>query len=183
MGPVLRERSAVLRRLGLAMIVTSALVVSAWGATAGAYSIPNIPTVSTSQSTVDPCGVISITAAAYQPNEQVTLTLDNTSTVLGTATTDANGNLSTTVKIPTGTSDGPHTVVATGTSGDSSTTAIDVEGSCPAVLTASSTSSTPPASGLAFTGADIALMVTVAAAALGVGGLLLLATRRRRVPN
>jgi len=35
-------------------------------------------------------------------------------------------------------------------------------------------------SGLAFTGADIAALVGVGAVALGLGGMLLLATRRRR---
>jgi hypothetical protein len=41
-------------------------------------------------------------------------------------------------------------------------------------------SSTPTSGGLAFTGADIARLVEIAGISLGVGGLLLLATRRRR---
>jgi len=58
----------------------------------------------------------------------------------------------------------------------------------PPVVTRSSTptpSATPspatsPSSPIAFTGAELALMFTIGAIALGVGGLLVLVSRRRR---
>ena len=42
------------------------------------------------------------------------------------------------------------------------------------------TPSTAPSSPLAFTGAELALMFTIGAIAIGVGGMLVLASRRRR---
>ena len=57
----------------------------------------------------------------------------------------------------------------------------------PTVVTPSSTpspstslSTTSPSSPIAFTGAELALMFTIGAIAIGVGGMLVLVTRRRR---
>ena len=52
--------------------------------------------------------------------------------------------------------------------------------SAPSPSTALSTAPTSPSSPIAFTGAELALMFTIGAIAIGVGGMLVLVTRRRR---
>jgi hypothetical protein len=107
------------------------------------------------------------------PNEGITLTLHSTPVVLGTTTASATGTFSTTVTIPSNTTPGAHQIIATGTTGDSAITDITVTG-------ATISTATTTGSGLAFTGADIAIVSAVGAIALGLGGLLVLTARRRR---
>jgi hypothetical protein len=156
----------------------------AWSTAAGADSVSYGPTVTTEITTtsaiVDPCGTTTVSGTGFQPGETVTITLQGA--VIGTATADATGAFSTSVTIPTGTSAGTYTIVSTGSAGDSSSTQLTVgSGTCGTPTpTFTTVSSSTPTSGLAFTGADIARLVEIAGIALGVGGLLLLATRRRR---
>ena len=70
------------------------------------------------------------------------------------------------------------TILATGASGDSGATMIAVDATCGSGL--AFTRDAGAGSGLAFTGADIAALATVGAIALGLGGFLILAGRRRR---
>lgn len=157
----------------------------AWSTMAGADSVSYGPTVTTEITTtsaiVDPCGTTTVSGTGFQPGEAVTITLQGA--VIGTATADATGSFSTSVTIPTGTPAGTYTIVSTGSTGDSSSTQLTVgSGSCgtPTPTFTTVSSSTPTSGGLAFTGADIARLVEIAGISLGVGGLLLLATRRRR---
>ena len=78
---------------------------------------------------------------------------------------------------------GPCTQPTTVTPTTVSTTGTTVTGSSPSSpspSTALSTAPTSPSSPIAFTGAELALMFTIGAIAIGVGGMLVLVTRRRR---
>ena len=66
-------------------------------------------------------------------------------------------------------------------------TSVSSTGTTPTVVTRSSTPSsaapspaTTPSPPIAFTGAELALMFTIGAIAIGVGGMLVLVSRRRR---
>jgi hypothetical protein len=151
------------------------IALLAWSGTAFAYGPTNLTQISTSSAIVDPCGATSVSGSGFQPGETVTLTLGGSNKVVGTVTADPNGSFTTNVTIPSGTSPGNYTITSTGSAGDTSSTTITVgSGGCGQPVLTSSTS------GLAFTGADIALMVVVGGAAIGGGGVLVLASRRRR---
>ncbi len=161
-------------RLAVTSFVVCLAVTAAWSAAAYGYGSTNHTSTSVTNAVVDPCSSTTITGSGFQPSESVTITLIHAPTVLGTATTDSSGSFSASVTIPSGTAPGSYTAVSTGSSGDSASTGLTVgSGGCGVTLATSS-------SGLAFTGADIAAMVGVAAVAIGLGGMLVLVTRRRR---
>jgi hypothetical protein len=154
-----------------------AITLLAWSGTAFAYGPNNLTQLSTSSATVDPCGATTVSGSGFQPGEVVTLRLGSSDAAGGTATADPNGAFSTNLTIPSGTSPGNYTITSHGSDGDTSSTTITVgSGGCGQPVLTSSTS------GLAFTGADIALMVAVGVAAIAGGGLLVLVSRRRREP-
>jgi hypothetical protein len=168
-----------MRRLGVATAAVSLALLIGWSTAAFADYDPNAIGITTSTSATCDNGTLTVNGVNFEPGESVSLTL-NGSVVLGSAVADPNGSFSTTVTIPASTAPGTaYTIVATGTSGDSSSTGITVAATC----TTSGLAFTPSASsgsGLAFTGADIAAMSGVGAVALGLGGFLILAGRRRR---
>jgi hypothetical protein len=138
-----------------------------------AFAYANTPQIATNTSTTPPGGQLLVTGENFVPNELITLVLHSTPVTLGTTTSTATGTFSTEVTIPADTTPGAHTIVATGASGDFATTDITVAATTPIPVTATS-------SGLAFTGADIAALSGVGAVALALGGMLILAGRRRR---
>ena len=119
------------------------------------YATPG-PNVTTSTSSIGPGGSLVVTGSNFVPNEGITLTLYSTPVTLA---------------IPADTVPGGHTIVATGSSGDSASTAITVASAVPVAVTAPT---------LPFTGADIAALASVGAIALALGGMLILTGRRRR---
>lgn len=133
---------------------------------------PNAAVITTSTSVAGPGGSLTVFGSSFVPGETITLVLHSTPVTLGTTTADASGSFSTNVTIPSDTPPGAHKLIATGSSGDSSTTALTVTGGTATVAVA-----TPD---LPFTGADIAAVSGVGAIALALGGVLLLAGRRRR---
>jgi 5'-nucleotidase len=159
-----------MRRIALAGGILA--VGLAIGLASPAFAYAPTTTITTNTSTTTPGGSLIVTGNGFVDNEGITLTLHSTPVTLGTTTASATGSFSTTVTIPSNTDPGTHQIVATGTTGDSASTTIIVAG---AVVGTAATS--PP---LAFTGADIAAVSTVGAIALALGGLLLLANRRRR---
>jgi hypothetical protein len=152
-----------------------AIALLAWSGTAFAYGPNNLTQLSTSSAIVDPCGATTVTGSGFQPGEVVTLTLGTSTATVGTATADPDGTFQANLTIPSGTSPGNYTITSHGSDGDTSSTTITVgSGGCGQPVLSSSTSP------LAFTGADIALMVVVGGAAIAGGALLVLASRRRR---
>jgi len=138
---------------------------------------PNAIGITASSGCSVPGGSVTVAGTNFEPNEPVTLTLNGAT--LGTTTSGSTSSFSTTVKIPSNVTPGAsYTIVATGTSGDTSSTVIKVAATCTAGSGLAFTSGS--SSGLAFTGADIAAASGVGAVALSLGGLLILISRRRR---
>jgi LPXTG-motif cell wall-anchored protein len=146
---------------------------------------------------------IEVSGSGYLPNSTVVLVVYSTPQVLGTVVTDGTGAFTTTVQLPAGLPAGSHTLVASGVDPDgnprdltspvtvtvSSTGAPGTSDAGPAGgatgtggAGASATSTTPAAtspSGLASTGADVALPVVAGLVALIAGAGLVVAGRRR----
>lgn len=160
----MRRRLALVgSALGLALSIGFASPAAAYG--------PSGTTLATNTSSIGPGGSLIVHGSGFVPNEEITLTLQSAPVILATTTADATGSFSTTVTIPSTTDPGAHTIVATGATGDSATTSITVTGAVVPIATSR---------GLAFTGADIAAVSAVGAVALGLGGFLILSSRRRR---
>lgn len=160
------------RKRGLSAAAVFLGVSLGWAAPAFAYPAGSGPAVATNTSSTTPGGSMTVTGSNFVPNETITLTLHSTPVTLGTTSASASGTFSVTVTIPSDTTPGTHTILASGATGDSASTTIVVTGaiSPPATVT----------SGLPFTGADIAAVSGVGAIALALGGMLVLTGRRRR---
>lgn len=155
-----------------------------WASPAFAYG-PTGPTIGTNINVVTATAggaSIVVTGANYQPGETVTLVLFSTPVTLGTSgPTDASGSFSLAVTIPAGTPVGAHTIVGTGNSiGDSASTAITVVSASAGTAASVSGNSGTSGGSLAFTGSDIAATAGVGAIAIALGGMLVMAGRRRR---
>ncbi|WP_448615987.1 LPXTG cell wall anchor domain-containing protein [Modestobacter sp. URMC 112] len=127
-------------------------------------------TSSASASELAPGKQVTRVLTGFKPNEQVTLTMHSTPVVLGTFTADANGVVTATFTIPAGTALSDHTFVYVGADGSYFQETLRV-GSGAAVATAGS--------GLAYTGADVAVPLALGGALVLAGGGALLVARRR----
>ena len=177
-------------------VTALSLVGLFWASPAFAYG-PNTnpsgltggPVIGANPSIVTPGASLTITGSNYQPGETVTLVLFSSPVTVGTSgPTDASGSFSIGVTVPPDTALGGHTIVGTGNSiGDSASTAITVVSTSTSAAVsgtggAAGAPTIPGASGgsLAFTGSDIAATAGVGAIAIALGGMLVLAGRRRR---
>jgi hypothetical protein len=199
------ERGNMIRRfshlaIGLVAILSLAFMAGPAGAASAAVIHGYGPGGGTARATVTvsidfATGVITITiiGSQFAGGEKVILVVFSTGTNVGSTTTDASGNFTDTVALPAGLPAGTHTLVATGqTSGDTASTSFVLSQASGGAIaqsgggttpTATPTASTPSSSSLAFTGTDAAALAGVGGAALAVGGLLVLASRRRRNRN
>jgi hypothetical protein len=100
----------------------------------------------------------------FKPSEVVTVVLHSTPQNVGTFTANASGVVTVSFTIPAGTEAGSHSLTMSGNLGTSFTQALKV-----------STSRS-----LAYTGADVAMPLTIGGSLLLVGGALTVAARRRR---
>jgi hypothetical protein len=131
----LRPIQAIVAVLVLAGGLTTAFV-SASGANADqsghssdgnfGYGHRHHPMITTSSSTTDPGGSLSVNCQNFAPNEKITLTLHSGGVFLGKTHSNKNGSCSIEVIIPSDTTAGVHTIVATGATGDSASTEITV---------------------------------------------------------
>jgi hypothetical protein len=159
--------AVVTAAVGLAL--TLGWSTAAFAATSPPYPPTGVPYVTTSSSTVVSGGPLTVSGCSFQANESITITLQNsTSVVLATTTADSSGCFSITVTIPSNTAPGTYTISAGGLA---FTTITVTSAQVPVVAT------TKP---LAITGADIAALSGVGAIALALGGMLILTGRRRR---
>lgn len=169
------------RMLVIAAATAAVLVVGAAPVGAQQYPPPN-NTVTVDDVTPQPCQSVTVTAGTYSPGSTVEFTLASAPASLGSATADDGGVATLTAAIPDGTKAGEHTITASGANDDgplSQSITVDVVGSCAGQAT---TPTTVAASGpLPKTGSNSTMPLARAAALLmAVGGVLLLATRRRR---
>jgi len=131
--------------------------------------------VSVSPHTVGPGQSVTVTITGTCDGDTFTVTIHSTPETLGTMTTDANGNVTGSFKIPTDLSPGQHTLTIGDVSGNAASVSIVVTGQ----PTTGPAASAPP-SHLPLTGTDAGMLGGIGATAVGTGGLLVLATRKRR---
>jgi hypothetical protein len=129
---------------------------------------PTGNTAATSSATVSPGGTVLFEGHLDCFNCSVSVYINGYNGAIATTTTNAAGDFSVSVTIPSGLS-GYHTLTAVASNGASASTTIDI------VVPATSTTSA-----LATTGADVAGAIGVAAVAIGAGGGLVLLSRKRR---
>ncbi len=194
-GQVLVAMSAVAALvLGPAATLPASATPSASSAAPGCYG----PTASIAlnPTTVDDENAsTTVTGVCFAPNESVTITIASAPTTLGTTRSDSNGAFAASEAIPAELEVGQHTVTAMGATGDSALGILTVgedenqagtPGSgTPGGGTASpgvGASSAPsgPSGNIAFTGTNAILTAALGAAAIAVGGLLVLSSRKRR---
>ena len=84
------------------------------------------PPVITTSSITDPGDSLTVNCENFASNEKIIFTLDSHPVFLGKTTSNRNGSCSIRVTIPSNTKPGEHTIVATGATGDSASTEINV---------------------------------------------------------
>jgi hypothetical protein len=132
-------------------------------------------TITVTPNAVPPGGTITVTISGTAFNVTFTIVLASTPVTLGTVTTNAAGNGSAAFTVPVGTPPGAHTVTATENSAPSVTASTGLT-----VLAVAAPVSAAPSSTIPVTGAEVGGIIMVGAAAIGAGGFLVLAARRRR---
>ena len=115
-------------------------------------------------------GTITLSYTGLRPGTTVNITLDSNGVSLGSFTVGAGGNLSVSVRIPSGYA-GAHTIIATGTS--TSGSAIDF--SLPITIR-----SAQQTGGLPFTGSNTAVEGAAGIGLVAAGAAVVVLGRRRR---
>jgi hypothetical protein len=118
---------------------------------------------------------MTFVGSGYLPFSTVTLVVYSEPQVVGTVVADENGNFTVDVTIPANLVNGNHSLVATGVDADGNPYVLRAD----FAVTGGVASSAQPG-GLAYTGASIALPMLGGLTAVGVGGGLLVAARRRK---
>lgn len=159
-----------MKRVLTALVSATVALLLGGSALAQAYA-PTGPAIAASSSVVATGGSVTLTVTGFPAGSTVRFTLNPGGISLGSATANANGTATLTVQIPSNVAPGAYQVLATG-------------GGISAVLNLTITRPTlaaPPRPGhTAFTGADVAGLVTLALVLLGVGTGLVIVGRRRR---
>lgn len=118
-----------MRRRVLVACATASLVVGlGWQVSAFARPLegPRAAFITTSSGISAPGGTLMVDGQNFAPGESILLTLFSDAVPLGGTSSNGTGSFSTSVTIPPGTTPGEHTIVATGATGDSATTGINV---------------------------------------------------------
>jgi len=123
---------------------------------------------------------VTLTGSGYLPGSTVTLVVYSTPTVLGTAVADANGSFTAQVTLPATLAGSHHSLVAAGVDGDGNPRNLRTDVTVAGAAAASSAAVAPASAGsLAYTGFSVAGPLVGALAALLLGAVLLLVSRRR----
>jgi LPXTG-motif cell wall-anchored protein len=152
------------------------------GGTASAQSYPNVATLTADKPTVDPCDTVILTGTGYLPNSQVTITVNGT--FAGTTMTDAQGNFTFPYPVPCNAAAGQLLFTASdGTTTLSTTVSVSAKATSQGGNSSNGSGSTGAAtssgSSLPTTGSNTDTYVRIAVLLIALGGLVLLATRRR----
>ena len=113
------------RRLIVACAAASLAIGLGWQVSAFAYP-PVAAVIATSSAVSSPGGSLTVNGQNFAPNESILLTLFSHGMPLGATASNVGGSFSTRVTLPSSTTPGQHTIVATGATGDSAATAINV---------------------------------------------------------
>jgi hypothetical protein len=162
-----------------ALTMTMAMLAAPASAALLAATCPSYGPCETITLTVNPDSVlagatitITLQGTDGAANDTFTITLNSTPVTLGTITTNSAGTGSAQFTVPVGTAPGSHVITATDTDDPTVTASTGLTVLAP-------TAAVTPSAPLPFTGADVAGVTAAAAAAIGLGGLLLLGARRR----
>jgi hypothetical protein len=160
------------RPLRVAAVLLIAFLALALPATAAvAQSYPSTPTLTVNKPVVAPCGTVVLTGTGFLPDSLVTITVDGT--VIGTVMSDGNGDYTFNYTVPCSAVDG-EVLTFTGNDGTNIlSVTVTVEISAVTTTTAGSL----PKTGVSDT---TMLLVRVSVVLVAVGGILVLATARRR---
>jgi LPXTG-motif cell wall-anchored protein len=172
------------RTMLAALAVTAALTLGAAAAGAQYPPPPNFCTVS--DTTPTPGQSITLTCGTYVAGSTVTFTFFSAPVTLGSATADANGVVTATVTIPADATLGEHTITATGPAAAGGTLTNSVGITVVGAGQAGAGTFVPGTftGALPRTGNDSSLPLARAGALLlAVGGVLVLAARRRRAES
>jgi hypothetical protein len=159
--------------LAAALLAGGALFGAATTASAEDASYNGAPAVAPGATTVSADGTVSLSLSGFGARETVKIELYSDPVTLAAAAgpTDANGNLSASVKIPAGTAAGTHTIKATGNStGRVAQVTITV--------TKASTSGNPSANTGALIGGSVNPWLPIGAGIVLVIGVAALSRRR-----
>jgi hypothetical protein len=134
--------------------------------------------LSVSSTTVEPGGSVALSGGGFAPNADVTITLESDPVTLERTTADSSGFLEETVKIPSGTPPGTHTLKASGRAEGGGTQVLSTQ----IVLRAAGGATAGGGGGgaLPFTGTDVTLFTAVAAGLAAIGSALWQTGRRRQ---
>ncbi|WP_194290410.1 fibronectin type III domain-containing protein [Modestobacter roseus] len=144
-------------------------------------AVPSAPLTLTTDkgqiSSTTPGAKLTVIGTGFLPFSTATIVIYSEPQVLGTVTTDADGNFSREVEVPATLAAGQHSLVASGTAPDGTERFMRMD-----VTVAAATGAVPAAAegGLAYTGASVLVPAGVGLAALIGGTVLLLVSRRRR---
>jgi hypothetical protein len=151
---------------------------------AGTVTAPTVPaevpsaplTLTTDKgqiSTATPGEKITVVGTGFMPYSTVDVVIYSTPIVLGTVVTDANGNFSQEVTVPTSLAAGQHHLVASGVAPDGSPRFMRMD------VTVAAAEHGGPGQ-LAWTGFETLPWLLGGLGAVAAGGFVLVATRRRR---
>lgn len=144
-------------------------------ATCPPYGPCEIITITITPSAVGPGATITVTLSGPLFDVTFTIVLHSDPVTLGTITTNAAGNGSGVFTVPVGTTPGAHVVTATDNADPRITASAGLT-----VLAVTAPVAVSPSGVIPVTGADVAGITIAGAVAIGAGGLLVVATRRRR---
>lgn len=182
------ERKTVKNPLSKALVplivmVSVVLAPIAVGAASAAYGPGTCatPTVRVSPSTVGRGQTFTVGISGTCANVAFTIQVrsHNITDTLGTLTTNASGSASGSFVMPTNIADGTQTITVTSSFGTTGSAPITVSGG--AAYTGPGAGSGSSSSGLPLTGTDAEATAAIGAGAVLLGGLLVMAVRRRRI--
>lgn len=127
---------------------------------------------------------VTLAGSGYRPGSAVELTLNSAPISLGAATTDGSGAFTKVITIPAAAPIGSHTITAAGVNPAGAqfvlSAAFDVTAAGGAGQAAAAPTSSAGDNTLPRTGTSTALLITAAAALIGIGAFLVMTARRRR---
>lgn len=132
--------------------------------------------LSVSSTSVEPGGSITLSGGGFAPNADITITLESDPVTLERTAADSSGFFEETVKIPSGTPPGTHTLKASGRAEGGGTQVLSTQ----IVLRAAGGASAVGGGELPFTGTDVTLFTAVAAGLAAIGSALWQTGRRRQ---
>lgn len=169
----------MLRRIIVLATIAVTAVCAFSASPASAQYNPNF--ITCSPVTLAPNGTVNCSAGYYKPGATVTFEIHSTPVVLGTAVANDVGVATGSFVVPASVDLGGHTIVATGAAIGGSVTAeltltADVSIASSVTASPSTSSGSLPTTGNSDTG----LLTAAGAGLIAIGGITVLATRRRR---